>query len=180
MHANLAWNRALKSGIARPLFLLFRDTAIFNLLVKGQATLRNRLLAAKPSESAGAPNSEAKHNLEAAVEQYTSHVVEIRDLLRTRRVALLVAAFPHPFTVFPRDEPRADRIGPVKKRLANRGIAVIDLSLPLRESGLPLTKLFLFPDDGHASPLGNAIAAEALAPHVQRAFGLNESIQKRP
>ena len=50
--------------------------------------------------------------------------------------------------------------------LADVGIAGIDLTLPLRRSGLPITELYLLPYDGHASARGNAIAANAILPHV--------------
>jgi hypothetical protein len=103
-----------------------------------------------------------------AVERYAAEVAGAQELLESQGIRLLVAGFPHPFVVSGKYQ--SDRIGLVSQALSRRQIHLIDLTPALRASGLPLTEIFLFPHNGHASPRGYAIAAQVLEAPVRRAL----------
>jgi lysophospholipase L1-like esterase len=169
-YVRIARNRALKSGILAPAFVLVRDTALFHSFME----IRARWFASTAPKESTVPidvgvTSPAWVDRTAA--QYAAGIEEIRALLTARGIQLVVVAFPHPWSVGGDLRGLPDRILPVKKELAKRGIAILDLTPPLRESGRRLTELYLLPEDGHASPLGYQIAADELAPEIERALG---------
>jgi lysophospholipase L1-like esterase len=168
-YERLARNRELKSGPLAPAFALLRDTALFHALMELRALWIRR---AAPQESVVAVrgDDEAPAWVERMAGAYAEHMRDIRELLRERGVPLVVAAYPHPFSVDGDRKGLPDRIGPVKRNLAALGIPMLDLTLPLRASGRRLEEIYLLPKDGHASPLGYTIAADALAPEVARAL----------
>jgi hypothetical protein len=166
MHVWFARNRELKTGVLGPFYYQVRDTATFNALLFLQGVFRVQMTR---QEELGDDGSDASpHWLTHAVDRYAAEVGAIRDLLEERGIELVVAAFPHPFVVS--GKYTRDFIGPVSRALAQRQIQVVDFTPALRASGLPLTELFLFPQNGHASRRGYAIAAEVVEPHVRRAL----------
>jgi lysophospholipase L1-like esterase len=167
MHVRFARNRELKSGVLGPLYEQVRDTATFNALLHLQGLLRAREVASTPATQQ-AEGAEPPPWLAPMVERYADEVAALRDRLEAREIELVVAAFPHPFVVSGKYQ--RDRIAPVSRALAARHIPTVDLTPALRASSQPLTELFLFPHNGHASARAYAIAAEVLEPHVRRAL----------
>ncbi len=162
----LANNRRFKGGIVGPFYRVARDTATFNALLRMQAVLRARGAPPTPPDQDVA--NDAPPWLPATVERYADEVTGLRDSLNSRGIELVVAAFPHPFVVS--GKYKRDFIVPVSRALAERQVFLVDLTPSLRASGLPLTELFLFPHDGHASRRAYAIAAEVLEPYVRNAI----------
>lgn len=166
-HVVFARNRAAKSGALYPFYRLVRDTALFNGFLKVQARMRRR-------PGWGPEEKRASHPpkwLAKAVAMYAAEVVKVRELLEPRGIALVIAAYPEHYNVANLGEgPKYETIGPVSTALRDLGIAVVDLTIPLRESHLPVADLYLLPHDGHPSPIGYAVAADALTPHVRAAL----------
>jgi len=176
-HVQFARNRALKSGTLQPLFGLIRDTATFNAFLKARAVLSARNgVDAGDGEPGGGERlvlfSDAW--LATCATRYAEEAATLRDRLERENIPLLVAGFPHPFSVRESDPDLGgfipDRIGPMARVLDAYGIPVIDVRPALQASGRSLRELYLLPHNGHASPLGYAIAAETLIPHVLRAL----------
>jgi len=172
MHEQFARNRALKSGVLRPLFWLIRDTAMFNAFLEARASLRARTETPADRETGEGEGpgfySDAWVSMRAA--RYAEEAAALRDRLERQSVSLLIAGFPHPFSVRESDPDRGmpipDQIGAVARALEAYSIPLVNLRPILKTSGRSLRKLYLFPYDGHASRLGYSIASEALAPHV--------------
>jgi len=172
-HLQFARNRALKGGTLRPLFWLVRDTATFNAFLKARLALCARSEAGEPGVGEGpAFYSDAWVAIRAA--RYAEEAAALRDRLARESISLLIAGFPHPFSVRESDPdlgtPMPDQIGAVYRVLETYAIPMVDLRQALKASGRSLRELYLFPHDGHASPLGYAVAAEALGPHVLHAL----------
>jgi lysophospholipase L1-like esterase len=97
--------------------------------------------------------------------------------LRGRR--LLVVLAPQKYTVYapllqapdPGPEASVHYLAEVERRLAARGIAVVDLVEPLRaaaRSALEADSLIYWGDDTHWNAAGNDIAARVIAPALER------------
>jgi lysophospholipase L1-like esterase len=166
-HVQFARNRKLKSGLLAPVFLVLRGTALFHVFMEIRAGwIRNS--DARRSKLEGGETRESTEWVEQTAATYAAEVVGIREMLAARGIPLVVAAFPHPWSVRGDRAGLPDRITPVKRELQKRGISIVDLTLALVGSGRPVEELYLLPKDGHASPLGYGVAAEALAPEIAR------------
>jgi len=153
MWARLAENRGAKSRF--PLSLLYpllRRTALWNLGLRMSATRQG---AAAPSW----------RDWEPYRDRYRDALLALRDLLRARGVPLVLAAYPSHWTV---SGETTERVDWVLARAEAAGVPTVNLLPPLRESGLPTTKLYLLPHDGHPSPLGYSVAATYLANQMKQ------------
>ena len=161
LHVRYAQHRQLKSGPWRFVYAALRHTSLFSLYLKSQALTREHRAAADI-----APNPVSR--LQELALEYASHAAHLRHHLGGRGLDLLIATFPSAPTLT--DHSGSDRVTLVLAALRNVGIEAVDLTIPLRQSGLSPNDLYLFPYDGHPAPQGYAIAAEALVPHVQSAL----------
>ncbi len=164
LHVLMARNRTLKSGRLAPLFLAFRDTALFNLSLRAKSATR-----AWKTRSAAQAREQVPERFEELVTRYAKAASEMRDMLRTRHIELVFAAFPSWFRLSGNQAPR-ETIGPVLRALRAEGIDGIDLTPALRAAGLSVTELYLLPHDGHPSPRAYAIVAKAIAPRLRAAL----------
>lgn len=172
LYVRLERNRSMKSGILRPLFRLVRDTALFNAALDARRKSAN--LLSQGGRDLGGPARYTEAWMNDHADLYREEFIRFRDAVRSAGAQLVVAGFPHPFSLGENqfDAAIPDRIGPVSRALEADGIDLVDLRPALARSGYSLEELFLLPHDGHASPLGNRVAAEALAPYVDRAVEL--------
>jgi lysophospholipase L1-like esterase len=161
LHVRYAQNRQFKSGHWRFVYAAIRHTSLFSLYLKRKTLMREHQAAADVG-------ARPVPRLRELAQAYAGHAAHLRQQLRARGLDLLLATFPSAPTLT--DRSGADRITLVLAELHNVGIEAVDLTLPLRQSGLSPHDLYLFPHDGHPAPQGYAIAAEALGPHVQRAL----------
>jgi lysophospholipase L1-like esterase len=166
----IASNRAAKSrfpfSIAYP---LLRQTAIWNLGLTVRARVRNRQTAraeaearrsgrvgVSPSRNSPSPSSETDRR-----EVYGRELESIRSDLSAAGVKFVFIVSPsHQTVAGTRDTELLDWANETARAL---GIPTIELLEPLVGSGREIEELYLLPRDGHASPLGYRIAAEALA-----------------
>ncbi len=163
-HAVMARNRVLKSGRLAPLFQAFRDTALFNLLLRAELTIRWRKARAAWQAAGQMPKRS-----DELVARYAKAVGEMRDMLHTRQIELVFTAFPSWYRLGGHEAP-PETVGPVLRALRADGIDGIDLTLALRAKGLSAAELYLLPHDGHPSRRAYAIAAEAIAPRLHAAL----------
>ena len=161
LHVRYAQHRQFKSGPLRLVYVALRNTSLFSLYLKYQALTREQQAAADVA-------ADPVPRLRELAREYASHAVHLRQYLSGRGIELLLATFPSAPTLT--DYSGSDRVTLALAALHTAGIEAVDLMLPLRQSGLSPNDLYLFPHDGHPSPQGYAVAAEALVPHVQSAL----------
>jgi hypothetical protein len=172
LHEQLAKNRALKSGPLRPLFFLIRDTALFQTALRAQREVRNFLESEAQARKIVPFYSDAW--VADRAQSYAQEVIALNQRLERDDIDLILTGFPHPFSVRDSDpdlgNPIPDQISAVSHALHAIGFSMIDLRPALQVSGRSLRELYLFPHDGHASPLGYSIAADTLTPHIRTAL----------
>ena len=154
---HLAANRARKSRF--PLSIVYpwaRNTALWNLLVRARATQMNREDAvALQQRYAGDRTATAQH----LRDRYGELLLAMRDTLKARGVQLMLAMYP-----WSRELLGSSENSRWMERFATEhGITVVNPLPRLQASRLADTTLYLLPEDGHPSPEGYAIAADAVA-----------------
>ena len=175
MSARLARNRELRGGVVGFLWRLFRDTAMFNLLLKGGAVVELYRAGGPAAPTEATSQESAKIPGEELLVRYTELVVEIRDLLAAKGIALIFAAYPWPEHVYA-DE-AAGSIPMLRDSLRRARIDVVDLRAALAASGLSLEELYLLPLDDHPAPAGYDLAAAYLAPTIEEVLVKAGSLQ---
>jgi GDSL-like Lipase/Acylhydrolase family len=155
MWPRLAANRAAKSRF--PLSLVYpvlRHTAVFNLLQRVRAVMFNR------ATGAAAPELPDSVRMRPAKLRYDRELLAIRDTLSALQIPFVFVLVPDHRLV------NGDHYNPMidweSATARTAGIDALDMLPVFRSSGLPVTKLYLLPWDGHTSPAGNAVAADAL------------------
>lgn len=168
-HEQLEHNRTVKSGPLSPLFRLVRDTAVFHAFLRIRALVARSRAPTVSLVRRETPDETPEWVTEMA-DRYAGEATEMRELLEAKDIELVIAGYPHPGTAGGSPHSPPNRVKPVTAALAAHGLSLIDLTQALVASGRPVTELYLLPDDGHASPLGYALAADALAPEIERAL----------
>jgi lysophospholipase L1-like esterase len=166
-HEQLERNRAVKSGPLSPLFRLVRNTAVFHAFLEIRARIARANAPTVSLVRRKHPDETPEWVTEMA-ERYAGEAAAIRQRLEAKGIELIIAGFPHPGTTAADPDSPPNRVEPATAALADRGLALFDLTPALVASRRPITELYLLPEDGHASPLAYALAAEALAPEIER------------
>ncbi|MEJ2343573.1 MAG: hypothetical protein P8Y10_15405 [Gemmatimonadales bacterium] len=182
----IASNRTAKSTFPFSLvYPVVRRTALWNLGLTVRARMRNRQVgmarakARREARKTGPQGSSEKNRAdglpaagsrkgsrsdqsEAARRQtYRTTLESIRDDLNAEGIGFVLVVSPsHQTVAGKRDTELLDWVTEAAGELS---IPTIDLLAPLVASGREIEELYLLPRDGHASPLGYRIAAEALA-----------------
>ena len=154
---HLAANRERKSRF--PLSIVYpwaRHTALWNLLVRARATQMNREDAAALQQRYAGDRTATSQHLR---DRYGELLLAMRDTLKSRGVQLVLAMYP-----WSRELIGASENSRWMEQFAiDKGITVVNPLPRLQASRLPDTTLYLLPEDGHPSPEGYAIAADAVA-----------------
>jgi lysophospholipase L1-like esterase len=162
----LAANRRAKSRL--PLSLVYpilRRTALWNFGLHVVGTMRAR--GAPPQLHAAAAEHGAPSESDSTAElreRYRQAFLALRDTLHGRGIPFWFAAYPSHFTVSGSEMP--EQVDWAVRMAQAAGVPAVNLLPPLRDSGLPPTKLYLLPADGHPSPLGYAVAAAYVGDRV--------------
>ena len=155
MWPRLAENRATKSRFPMSVvYPVLRHTALFNLLQRVRAVMFNRAVAAR------APELPDSVRMRPAKLRYDRELLAMRDTLAALRIPFVFVLVPdHRLVSGDHYNPMIDWESATAR---TAGIDALDMLPVFRRSGLPVTKLYLLPWDGHTSPAGNAVAADAL------------------
>lgn len=161
MWSQLARNRAAKSsfpfGILYP---VLRRSALWNLAM--QVRGRIRTLAARDAEPpSGAEAATGVRPDSALRSRYANELQQLVTEARAAEVPLIFVSFPAHFTVS--GEWTSEQIDWADSVARATGIPVLETLPVLRQTGLPMTELFLLPHDGHPSAKGYAVAAAEVA-----------------
>jgi len=96
---------------------------------------------------------------------YEENLRAVRDLLASKRIALLLIAYPSNSDLAPGDD---DRPGTRLAAMASRlGVSYLDLLPAMRAAATSGEALYLLPADGHPSPAGHRAAARCVAEFVR-------------
>jgi len=165
----LAANRQAKSRL--PLSLLdpvLKHLAVWHLALEARATLQTKmdLKAEARLSSAGALDTDGLRAVRLSqVPRYKMFLVNLRDRLTAVGVPLLLVLYPS--HLFLRDGGSTEQVDWLTHVGSEARVPTTNLLGPLTESGLPIERLYLLPDDGHPSASGHAIAARAVASTVR-------------
>lgn len=161
-HEQMAKDRALKSGVLRPVFGLIKDTCLFRL-----ALVARRVLFLRPQNneqySEDAPEPLFK------LPDYVSAVGTMRDQLRQQGISLYFVAFPSHGTWSGHPEMR--NIEPVLEALAEINITGIDPTEAFTASGLSAQELYCLPHDGHPNVKAYEICGRVVAKALRANLG---------
>jgi len=167
----LAANRRAKSRF--PLSLVYpvlRHTALWNLGLEVAGKLR------APREMGAVTLDPSTHDPAPILrlrDLYRRALERLRDTLTAHRIPLAVAAYPSHLTVS--GSQTAEQVRWIAGLAEAEGITAFDLLAPLRDSGLPTTRLYLLPYDGHPSRVGYDLAAAYLADRLPQTKLLSAS-----
>ena len=176
LHVQLAHNREIKSGILGPVYALARDSALFQLLLRVRGALRARQAADDAAWQEAAARKDGAHATaeptvaadDGRVAEYVAAVLRLRDRLRDRGSGLVLGAYPTHLTLTGGWDRRT--LAQVVAAVREAGVCAVDLTPALAGSGLAIDELYLLPLDGHPTPRGYEIAADAVAPHLRHAL----------
>jgi lysophospholipase L1-like esterase len=160
-------NRRAKSRF--PLSVLYpvlRRTALWNFGLRVRATLStwDRPVAVDAGEPTAEDRVARAETMRRLREEYTRRLEVIRDLVHAEGMQLVYALYPTHHSVLAPDE--AEQMAWALRTGRGLGLSTVSLLPALRASGEPVERLYLLPHDGHPSPLGYELAAEALATSV--------------
>lgn len=165
---SLSENRKRKSEFPLSLaYRTFRDTAIWDLLVRAKARTQRRDTVHKDRSLVG---SEAHTKLQ---ELYATRLSQVSEYLHQQNVKFVFAVFPSHHT-FSSDHPTGTACGVedliwVTNLARSMKLTTVNILSPLRKTGLKVEELYLLPYDGHASPRAYRIGAEAIAERIRTA-----------
>lgn len=167
MWLGLEENRRAKSRF--PLSVLYpvlRRTALWNFGLRVRATLStwDRPVAVDAGEPTAEDRAARAETMRRLREEYARRLTAIRDLVREEGMQLVYALYPTHHSVLSPDE--AEQMAWALRTGRSLGLVTVSLLPALRASGEPVERLYLLPHDGHPSPLGYEIAAQALATSV--------------
>jgi lysophospholipase L1-like esterase len=158
MWGELAANRQAKSKF--PLSVVYpvlRRSALWNFALK----LRGRVRVFRSSSARNSPaDSHPQSDVPALRAEYGHALRTLANEVRGHDQSLMLVAFPSHLTVsgLTTDE----QLQWLERTGNDQGVPTFNLLEPLKASGLPTTKLYLLPYDGHPSPLGYEIVGSWL------------------
>lgn len=160
MWETLALNRKRKSEL--PLSIIYpilKDLAIWNLALKSVREWRSNTDSNQESADEGpSQHSDRDEDLRQRLrQQYMTHLASLLEYLRERNLPLLIMAYPSHLTY---STPDTDaNIEWIMSAAEELGVPAVNLLVSLRASSYKVNELYLLPLDGHASPMGNRVAA---------------------
>lgn len=173
MWAELAGNRHAKSRF--PLSLVYpvlRRSALWNFSLK----LRGRVRVLKSSSVGSSPSDlRQRSDVPALRAKYDGTLRTLANEVRGHRRSLILVAFPSHLTVsgLTTDE----QLQWLERTGKGEGVPTFNLLEPLKASGLPTTKLYLLPYDGHPSSRGYEIAGSWLTSQLAARGTCQDSIE---
>lgn len=172
MWGELAANRQAKSKF--PLSVVYpvlRRSALWNFSLK----LRGRMRVLRSSSTHSSPaDPRTRSDVPALRAEYSRALRTLASEVRGQNRSLLLVAFPSHLTVsgIATDE----QIQWLERTGRDEGVPTFNLLEPLKASGLPTTKLYLLPYDGHPSPRGYEIVGSWLTSRLT-ARGICETLE---
>jgi hypothetical protein len=169
----LAVNRDLRSSFPMSVvFSTLQKTATYHLARKAEKQVRE--LLRKEAAAASASRQEEIDRRERMKAVYADELRGIRDRLRSRSIDFVFAMFPSYLHVGPPRPNPASKPGEVswydremvswaEQTAKGMGIATLNLQQPLERGLSRVEDGYLLPRDGHPSPTGYKVAAEAFA-----------------
>lgn len=160
MWAELEQNRRTKSrfplSVAYP---VLRNTALWHL---GLEVRRRMLLSQQDllADKVENPASVAEREAEAKP-VYRDRLESLRDTLVDRGIPLVLAAYPGSDALHSEDAAAVGKWAVDAAR--SLGLPAVNFEPMLSATGLSDEELYLYPHDGHPSPLGYELAADVLA-----------------
>lgn len=160
---SLSENRKRKSEFPLSLvYRTFRDTAIWDLLVRAKARTQRRHTVVHNDRSLVDTETQTKLR-----ELYAARLSEVSEYLHQQNVKFVFAIFPSHHT-FSSDHPTGTARGVedliwATNLARSMKLTTVNILSPLRKAGLKVEDLYLLPYDGHASPKAYRIGAEAIA-----------------
>jgi hypothetical protein len=167
-HAAMAANRKWKSGFMGPIYKAVRDTALFNFFL----LVRARYVDLTTPRAAVKNSSGALAESDQLWDRYDAEFGKLAEFLQSQSIRFVFAVFPSHYRIG-RPLEAGNRLERARKVAERYGIPVIDLLTPLQGSRLSARELYLLPYDGHPSPRGYGIAADAMSIYLMR-YGLVE------
>jgi lysophospholipase L1-like esterase len=165
MYVELEKNRKLKSTLGfREFYALAKNTALFNFALEARRWYQTRAATRGNAENAG--TGAAASEREELWRRYDSLLGEMQAYLDDNGVLFAFVIFPSSYRMNP--EAQTDsRIEHVEALAKRRGVFAVNLLEPLRAARYGAPGLFLLPYDGHPSPRGYFVAANAIARNLE-------------